>query len=164
MESARRADNDSEKLSRHRNFRTTSLNVIGKLSEIQPVKIKIALKYNREATFIKFLKICTLSSIVLRLTAGPLALVNVSFALVNVTFLILNCELAPKEVLLWIPLLQHLGTDTNIILENIATTLMVTGPTFNQARQIEKIESCTCHDCDTELHICYLLKVGHRLN
>lgn len=46
----------------------------------------------------------------LRITVGPLALVNV-------VLLVLDDELAAEDVLLGLPLLQHLGIDTKTMLE-----------------------------------------------
>lgn len=106
-----RADDGSDETIASSKFATNCvLNGVGKFSKIQPIKIQVALKDDSEAKIFNFSKVWTVPRIVLRLTTGPLALVNV-------TFLIPDDELAAEDVLLGLPLLQHLGIDTKTMLE-----------------------------------------------
>lgn len=69
------------------------------------MSLQVALKTEKiRNTFLFFWTITVLCT-VLRPAAGPLALVNVSF-------LIADADLAVKDLLICLPVLQHLGVDS----------------------------------------------------
>lgn len=86
------------------------LNRTGKFSKTQPVTIQVALKDDSEAETFRFSRTWTVPHIVLPLTAGPLALVNV-------VLLVPDDKLAGEDVLMGLSLLQNLGIDTKTMLE-----------------------------------------------
>lgn len=87
------------------------LNGIGKMTKIDKVSLQVALKEDETAQSFTFSRRWTPPRTVLRLVAGPLALVNV-------TFLVADADLAVEDLLIGLPVLQHLGVDTKSLLEN----------------------------------------------
>lgn len=87
------------------------LSAIGNFSKIQPVKIQVAVRDNSHAKRFKLSKTWTVRQcIVLCLTTGPPALVNI-------TFLFHDDVFAAEDVLLILPLLKHLVISTTKMLE-----------------------------------------------
>lgn len=86
------------------------LNGIGKLTKIDQVTLQVALKDGESAQEFSSSRTWTPPCTVLCLAAGPLALVNV-------TFLVANADLSAEELLIGLPVLQHLGINTKTLLE-----------------------------------------------
>lgn len=111
MEATARADDGSdESIVSAKLAEKAVLNGIGKISKIDPIKIQVALKANDDAKSFRFTRTWTTPRLVLRLNAGPLALNNA-------TFLVPDGELAAEDLLIGLPILQHLGIDTKAMLE-----------------------------------------------
>lgn len=86
------------------------LNGIGKFKKIPPISLQVALKDGDDPQKFTFSRTWTPPRTVLLLSAGPLALVNV-------TFLVADADLSVEDLLIGLPVLQHLGVDTKTLLE-----------------------------------------------
>lgn len=87
------------------------LDGIVKRSKIEEVTLQVALKEGDSAQLFTFSRSWTPPRTILRLAAGPLALVNV-------TYLVADDDLAVEDLLIGLPVLQHLGIDTKSLLES----------------------------------------------
>ena len=84
---------------------------IGKMYPISPVTVQVALKEDKNAQTFQFSRSLVIPRVILHLSAGQLALLNVSF-------LVADDDLADEDLLLGHPLLAHLGVDSRSILEH----------------------------------------------
>jgi transposase InsO family protein len=84
---------------------------VGKFTPITAVRLSVALKSGDEAEQFSFSRTWTVPRLVLHLAAGQLALLNV-------TFLVADDELSCEDLLIGLPVLQHLRVDTRTLLEN----------------------------------------------
>ena len=84
---------------------------IGKISTIEPVRLQVALKTgkNDKAQTFRFSRSGMVPRTVLHLSAGQLALINVSF-------LIADDDLTCEDLLIGLPVLRHLQVDTKTLL------------------------------------------------
>lgn len=83
---------------------------IGRMSSIPPVKIQVALKDSDSAATFTFSRTWLVPRVVLKLSSGHMALLNV-------TFLVADDETACEDLLLGLPVLRHLGIDSRTLLE-----------------------------------------------
>lgn len=83
--------------------------VIGKMKAISPLKVQVAFKKGTNAEKFTFSGFICIPRLAMHLSAGALALLNVNF-------LVGDAYLADEDVL-WKPLFQHLGIDSNTMLE-----------------------------------------------
>lgn len=72
------------------------MNGIGKMKKISPITLQVALKEGSQATKFTFSRSSTVSSTVLKLSAGPLALLNIEY-------LVADGDLAVEDLLIGIP-------------------------------------------------------------
>lgn len=86
------------------------LNGVGKMAKITPITLQVALKSGANAETFTFSRSWTPPRLVLKLSAGPLALLNVRF-------LVADADLAVEDLLIGLPVLRHLGVDTKTLLE-----------------------------------------------
>ena len=84
---------------------------IGRMKAIEPVTLSVALKAGETAQRFSFSRSWTPPRTVLHLSSGQLALVNV-------TYLVADGELTCEDLLIGLPVLQHLHVDTRTLLEN----------------------------------------------
>lgn len=89
---------------------------IGTLKAIPTVRLQVALKAEAEAQVFSFSRRWTCPRTILHLAAGQLALCNISF-------LVAEDDLACEDMLIGLPVLQHLKVDTKTLLENNRATL-----------------------------------------
>lgn len=82
----------------------------GKFKKIPLILLQLALKDSEEKKSFTLSRIWTPLHATLFLTAGPLLLANVSY-------LVTNAELAVEDLLLGLPVLQHLRVDTKLLSE-----------------------------------------------
>lgn len=87
------------------------LSGIGKMKKIKPVTVQAALKESREAQTFTLSREWTVPRLLLHLSVGPLALLNISL-------LVADAELAENDLLIGQPVLKHLGMDSKTMLEN----------------------------------------------
>lgn len=85
-------------------------NGIGRIKKIKPVTMQVSLKVGSDAEKFTFSRTWTPTRIVMKLAAGPLALLNVEL-------LVADADLAAEDVLIGLPVLRHLGVDTKTLLE-----------------------------------------------
>lgn len=90
---------------------TVALKGIGSLTEIEPVRIQVALKESVEPATFTFSRTWIVPLLVMKLSAGRMALLNV-------TFLFTNDEMACEDLLVGLPVLPHLGIDSRTLLEH----------------------------------------------
>lgn len=83
---------------------------IGRLINIEPISLSVALKSGDEAQSFRFSRTWTCPRTVLHLSAGPLALLNIRY-------LIPDDDLACSDLLIGQPVLYHLKIDTKTLLE-----------------------------------------------
>lgn len=83
---------------------------IGRMTSIAPVRIQVALRDSGEPAAFTFSRVWTVPRLVLKLSAGHMALLNVSL-------MVADDETACEDILLGLPLLRHLGIDTRTLLE-----------------------------------------------
>lgn len=86
------------------------LNGIVKMMKVEKVVFQVALKDGDATQSFSFSRTWTPPRTILRLAAGPLALVNA-------TFYVADAELSAEYLLPGLPVLQHLGSDTKTLLE-----------------------------------------------
>eukprot|EP00737_Agarophyton_chilense_P003792 gb/GEZJ01004544.1/.p1 GENE.gb/GEZJ01004544.1/~~gb/GEZJ01004544.1/.p1 ORF type:complete len:294 (-),score=41.13 gb/GEZJ01004544.1/:342-1223(-) len=86
------------------------INGIGKLTKITPVPLQVTLKDKDVPQTFSFWRSWAPPRTTLKLSAGPLALVNI-------TFLVADEELTAEDLLIGLPVLEHLGVDTKTLLE-----------------------------------------------
>lgn len=86
------------------------LNVIGKMIKLPPITLQVALKYSSDGARFSFSRTWTALRTVLKLTSGPLALLNLQY-------LVADADLDVEDLLLGLPVLRHLGVDTKTVLE-----------------------------------------------
>lgn len=86
------------------------LNGVGKMAKIDPVFLQVALKDSTNAEKFKCSLILTAPRTVLKLGAGPLALLNVEF-------LVAYAELTVKDLLIELQVLRRWSIDTKTLLE-----------------------------------------------
>ena len=84
---------------------------IGKITAIKPVYLQVALKDGEEAQKFSFSRSWNALRTVLQLASGQLALANI-------TYLVADSGLACEDLLIGLPVLQHLQVDTKTLLEN----------------------------------------------
>ena len=84
---------------------------MGKFVKIKPVPLQVALCDNNEATKFTFSRTCIVPMVVMHLSAGQLALLNV-------IFLVADANIAFEDLLIGQPLLAILGVDSRTLLEN----------------------------------------------
>lgn len=82
---------------------------IGKITKNDPISLQVALKNGEDTQKVSFLKTITAPRAVLRLAAASLVSANVSF-------LIADADLAVEDLLIDLPVLQHLGINTKTLL------------------------------------------------
>lgn len=92
---------------------------IGKMAAISPVTIQVALKESDTPASFTFSRLWTVPRLVLELSAGQMALINVEF-------LVADDEIACEDVLVGLPILRHLGIDSRTLLERNWSTLTET--------------------------------------
>lgn len=92
------------------------LNGVGKLKKIKPVTVQVALKDKSAAQTFTFSREWTVSRLLLHLSIGLLALLNVSF-------LVADAHLTEHDLLIGQPVLKHLGINYKTMLENNRTQL-----------------------------------------
>lgn len=83
---------------------------IGRLRSVKPVKVRVAIKSGDEAQQFTANRRWEVPRLLLKLAAGPLALLNVSF-------IVLDAQLAAEDLLIGLPVLKHLGIDSTTMLE-----------------------------------------------
>lgn len=86
------------------------LNGVGKIRKIKPVTLQVALKSETKAQSFTFSRTWTPPRTILKLSAGPLALLNVRY-------LVAESNLTAEDVLIGLPVLRHFGVDTKTLLE-----------------------------------------------
>lgn len=84
---------------------------IGRLKYINPVKVQMALKDDEDSQTFNFSPLWTVSLIILHLLVE-------SLALLGVTFLVADNDLAENDLLIGLPMLEHLVINSKTILEN----------------------------------------------
>ena len=89
---------------------------IGKIVDIPPTSLQVALKTGHQAQSFKFSRRWTVPRTIMHLPSGALALQNISF-------LVADDELACEELLIGLPVLRHLRIDSQTLLENQRATL-----------------------------------------
>ncbi len=89
---------------------------IGKISRITPVKIQVDLSAGGEAQELSFYTTWTCPRIFLHLAAGQLALFNVRF-------LVADGVLSSGDLIVGLPVLQHLKVDNRTLLEKDRASL-----------------------------------------
>lgn len=104
-------DGADESIASPRLAEAAVLSGIGKLKKINPVTVQVALKDQSDAQKFKFSREWAVPRLVLHLSVGPPALLNV-------TFLVVDAELAENDILIGQPVLKHLGIDSKTMLEN----------------------------------------------
>lgn len=104
-------DGADESLVSPRLAKSTVLNGIKKLKKIGLVTVQVALKEKSEAQTFTFSREWAVPRLLLHLSVGPLAFLNVSF-------LVANAELTEPDLLIGQPVLKHLGIDSRTMLEN----------------------------------------------
>ena len=114
---------------------------IGKTSAIKPVRLCVALKSEEEAQTFSFSRSWTSLRTVLHLASGQLALANV-------TFLAADDNLVCEDLLIGLPVSQHLQVDTGTLLENNRSVLdgadcsSVANPTLNRGGSVTRMMIC----------------------
>lgn len=88
-----------------------ALKGIGNISAIVIVRLTVALKAGEEAQTFLFSRSCLAPRTILHLASEKLALVNI-------TFLVADDDLPCEDLLIGLPVLQHLKIDTRTLLEN----------------------------------------------
>lgn len=83
---------------------------IGRMTAIAPIKIQVALKETGNPATFSFSRTWQVPRLVLKLSAGKMALLNV-------TFLVADDDTACEDLLLGLPVLRHLGIDSRTLLE-----------------------------------------------
>lgn len=107
---ARCDDGSDESIASTKMAQDAVLKGIGRMSSITPVRIQVALRDSSEAASFTFSRVWTVPRLVLKLSAGQMALLNVSF-------LVADDETACEDLLVGLPVLRHLGVDTRTLLE-----------------------------------------------
>lgn len=83
------------------------LNGIGRMTKMVQVAIHVSLKDGEKAQNSMFYGIWTPPRTILKFSAVPLTLINVSL-------LVADADLAAEDVLIGLPVLRHLGVDANL--------------------------------------------------
>lgn len=109
-------DGSDESLVSPRVAEAATIKGIGKMRKIEPVIVQVALRKGENAETFTFSRQWTVPRLVLQLSAGPLALLNV-------TMLVADAELADEDILIGRPVLAHLGIDSRTMLEAKRSTL-----------------------------------------
>lgn len=109
-ESGRADEGSDETIISARIAESATFNGIGKMAKITPVTLQVALKQEAEAERFSFSRTWTAPRTVLQVSAGPLAMVNV-------TYLVAYADLAVEGFLIGSPVLQNLGVNTKTFLE-----------------------------------------------
>lgn len=81
---------------------------IGRMSAIPPVHLRVALQESEKTAKFSFSRKWTVPRLVLELSSGRMALLNI-------TFLVADDELDCEDLLVGLPVLQHLGIDTRTL-------------------------------------------------
>ena len=89
---------------------------IGLLEAIHPITIQVELTSSDQAEAFKFSRVWKVPRLVMELSSGRLALTNISF-------LVSDAALSREEMLIGLPVLQHLGIDSRTFLERNRATL-----------------------------------------
>lgn len=92
------------------------LNIIGRMTAINPIRIQVALKGASDPATFKFSRTWLNPRLFLQLS-------SVQVALLNVTFLFSDDNTACRYLLVGFPVVRHLGIDTPTILERLGYTL-----------------------------------------
>lgn len=83
---------------------------MGKFTEITPVSLRVARKKDKNPDKFTFCRTWTPPRTVIHLSAGQMALVIV-------TYTVSNSERTAEDLLIGLPILQHLGIDSKSLLE-----------------------------------------------
>lgn len=112
MEGQERSDEGSHKIIVSKAFaHRTVLNRIEKLNNIELIKLQVVSKDETNTKAFSVPKTWSVPRMILQLTKGPLALINV-------TLLLLDKELAEEDILIVLPMLQRLVIDTKSMPEH----------------------------------------------
>lgn len=103
-------DNSDESVVLVKLIKDTVLKSIEKIKRISSILLQVAVKDDEDAQSFTFSRIWTPPRTTLRLSADLLSLINVSRLVANVELVIANLVLS-------LPVLQHLGVDTVSLLE-----------------------------------------------
>lgn len=104
-------DGSDESLASPKIAEAATIKGIGKMRKITPISVQVALRKGENAETFTFSREWTVPRLVLQLSAGPLALLNV-------TMLVADAELADEDILIGRPVLSHLGIDPRTMLES----------------------------------------------
>lgn len=96
------------------------------MTAIDPVQLRVALQESEEAPRFSFSRKWTVPRLVLQLSSGRMALLNI-------TSLVADDHLACEDLLVVLPVLQHLGIDTRTLLERNWNTLSGTDCSDNKS-------------------------------
>lgn len=117
MDAVGRCDDGSDdSLASPRVAEAAALKGIGKLTSIDPVTIEVALRQGKNTQSFTFSRSWLAPRLVLHLSSGRMALCNISF-------LVADDDLACEDLLIGLPVLQHLRIDSKTLLENNRATL-----------------------------------------
>lgn len=94
----------------------TVLKGIDRLEAIEPVTIQVALSSSEQPEHFVFSRTWRVPRLILELSSGLLALTNISF-------LVSYASLLTEDLLIGLPVLQHLGIDSRILLERNRSAL-----------------------------------------
>ena len=103
------------------------LNGVGKFRPIKPVKVQVAFKTNDSTQRFTASREWVVPRLILGLSAGPLALLNVAF-------LVTDAQLADEDLLIGLPVLKHLEIDSKTMLERNRDCLLYTSPSPRDQR------------------------------
>lgn len=109
-------DGSDESISSPALAQAAVLKVIGRMTAIAPVHIQVSLKDSGKPATFTFSRTWLVPRLVLQLSAGHMALLNV-------TFLVADDDTACKDLLVGLPVLRHLGIDVRC-LRKIGARLM----------------------------------------
>lgn len=96
---------------------------IGRFEAIEPVSTQVALTNTKKAESFNFSRLWKVPRLVMELSAGRLAINNVSF-------LVTDDDLACEDPLIGLPVLRHLGIDSRTLLERNCAMLDGTDCSF----------------------------------
>lgn len=104
-------DGSDDSLVSPRLVEQAALKGIGKLTAIEPIGIRVALKQGEDVQGFSFSRTRQVPLTVLHLASGQLSLANI-------TFFVAGDELVCEDLIIGLPVLQHLRVDTRTLLEN----------------------------------------------